>query len=240
MLTFKVLSLLLRYPSEEIHAALREMPAVLEEEQLVPAPRRKALLALIGELQGMDVIAAQERYGELFDRGRKLSLHIFEHTHGESRDRGPAMVQLMNNYQECGFELAARELPDYVPLVLEFLAERPLEEATEMLGEAMPVLTLVAARLHERGSRYAAVLDALEAIAGAPDAADELRRKAAEEGPDEAIINMDKIWEEEAITFTHESALEGCGNNGAATTLEQPVQWDIGLRRTTTAPDSNR
>lgn len=227
MLTLKVLSLLLRYPSAEIHAALQEMPAVLEEEELVPAPQRGELLSLIEEFRGMDVIALQERYVELFDRGRKLSLHIFEHTHGESRDRGPAMVQLMAHYQQCGFELVARELPDYVPLVLEFLAERPLDEAREMLREAMPVLTLVAARLREQGSGYAVVLEGLEAIGGAPEDAEELRRQAAEEGPDEAIVNMDKIWEEEAVTFTEGSALEGCGSNGAGPLSEQPVQWDL-------------
>jgi nitrate reductase molybdenum cofactor assembly chaperone NarJ/NarW len=213
MLTFKVLSLLLRYPTPELHAALPELAAVLEQENALPPVPRRALLALIGELAAMDVISAQERYVELFDRGRKLSLHIFEHTHGESRERGPAMVELMSHYQACGFELAVRELPDYVPLVLEFLSERPLAEALDMLGEAMPVLTLVAARLRERGSRYAAALEALEAIAGAAEGAEELRRQVAAEGPDEALVDMDRIWEEEAVTFAQESA-PGSGSRG--------------------------
>lgn len=229
MLTFKVLSLLLRYPTPEIHAALGAFGEPLEQEGILPPERRRELAALIGELADLELLDAQERYVELFDRGRKLSLHIFEHTHAESRDRGPAMVELMRHYQACGFELAARELPDYLPLVLEFLAERPPAEAVEMLGEAMPVLTLLGARLRERGSRYAAILEALEAIAGAPAGAEELKRQAATEGPDEAIVDMDKIWQEEPVSFAAESALESQSRGGGAEV--HPVHWDIGLER---------
>jgi nitrate reductase molybdenum cofactor assembly chaperone NarJ/NarW len=236
MLTFKVLSLLLRYPTAEVHAALPELAAVLEEENALPRSSRCELLALIDELAAMDLIAAQERYSELFDRGRKLSLHIFEHSHGESRDRGPAMVELMKHYQACGYELAARELPDYVPLVLEFLAERPFAEALEMLGEAMQVFVMIAARLRERGSRYAAVLEALEAIAGGSEDAEELRRQVAAEGPDEALVNMDKIWEEEAVTFTQESALASRNSGGGAEV--QPVKWHAGPRHAAPAKES--
>jgi nitrate reductase molybdenum cofactor assembly chaperone NarJ/NarW len=233
MLTFKVLSLLLRYPTTEIHAALPELAAVLEREKLVPQPLREELLALIDELRHTDLISVQECYVGTFDRGRKLSLHIFEHTHGESRDRGPAMVQLMTHYQECGFALDARELPDYLPLVLEFVAERTLPEAVEMLSEAMPVITLLAARLRKQQSPYAAIPAAVEAMAGAPEGAEELRRQAAEEGPDEALVDMDKIWEEEAVTFTEASALESCSKGGGA--AEQPIRWDPGSRHAASA-----
>ena len=228
MLTFKVLSLLLRYPTPEIHAALGELGEPLVQDGLLPGEQCRELEALIRELAGLTLIDAQERYVELFDRGRKLSLHIFEHTHAESRDRGPAMVELMRHYEACGFALAARELPDYLPLVLEFLAERPLAEAVEMLGEAMPVLTLLGARLRERGSRYAAIFESLEAIAGAPEGAEELKRQAATEGPDEAIVDMDKIWQEEPVSFAAESALQSQSQGGGA---EHPVHWDIGLER---------
>src|SRR5690606_31760887 len=154
---------------------LGELGAPLAADGILPPAGRRELEALIAELAALDLIDAQERYVELFDRGRKLSLHVFEHTHAESRDRGPAMVELMRHYEAAGFELAARELPDYLPLVLEFLAERPLPEALEMLGEAMPVLTLLGARLRERKSRYAAVFEALEGIGGAPEEAEALK-----------------------------------------------------------------
>jgi nitrate reductase molybdenum cofactor assembly chaperone NarJ/NarW len=229
MVTFKVLSLLLGYPNAAVHEALGELQAVLDRDALLPPPQDQAVRELIGWMRARQLMTLQEEYGELFDRGRKLSLHIFEHTHGESRDRGPAMIQLMEQYQEAGFELAARELPDYLPLVLEFAAARPLEEAQELLAEAMPVLTLLGARLHARGSRFAAIFDALEAVAGAPEEAELLRRQAAEEGPDESITRMDEIWEEEAVTFTQEAPDKQCGTSsrgGAA----QPVQWDVGVR----------
>lgn len=232
MMTLKVLSVLLRYPSAEVHRALDEMPAVLEREGLIPPPQMRELLALIEELQRSDLMAAQERYVELFDRGRKLSLHVFEHTHGESRERGPAMVELMNHYRSRGFNLAARELPDYVPLVLEFVSEQPLDHAREMLAETMPVLVLLGARLRARASAYAAVFEALEAIAGAPAEAAELRRQVADEGPDPALLNMDKIWEEEAVTFTRRSALDEGGR--AADLGAQPVHWHP--RREPTGP----
>ncbi|RFA28996.1 nitrate reductase molybdenum cofactor assembly chaperone [Alkalilimnicola ehrlichii] len=238
MLTFKVLSLLLRYPTAEIHEALPEMRSVLERERLLPEAAQHEVRSFIEELMALDLIRAQERYVELFDRGRKLSLHIFEHTHGESRERGPAMVQLMTHYQDCGFELDARELPDYLPLVLEFLAERSVMEAREMLGEAIPVVTLVAARLRERDSRYAVLLEALEAFVGiSAEERAELHRQVAEEGPDEAIVNMDKIWEEEAVSFTQESALASSSKGGGADV--QPVQWDVGMRRKVPAQGSN-
>jgi nitrate reductase molybdenum cofactor assembly chaperone NarJ/NarW len=219
MLTFKVLSLILRYPTVEIHEALPGMHAVVEAERLLPRRAQRELSTLIEELARMDLASAQERYVELFDRGRKLSLHVFEHTHGESRERGPAMVQLMSHYQQCGFSLAARELPDYVPLILEFLAEQPLAHAREMLAEAMPVIVLLGARLRRLKSAYAAAFEALEAIGGSPGEAAELRRQVAEEGPDPALVDMDRIWEEEAVTFTRESAL------GRREAHAQPIEW---------------
>lgn len=227
MLILKVLSLLLGYPTRDVLAALPELAAVLDEEPRLPESSRRALQKLIDELAASDLVTAQERYFELFDRGRKLSLHIFEHTHGESRDRGPAMVELMRQYEACGFQLAARELPDYLPLVLEFAAERPPEEALEMLGEAMPVLTMIGARLHERESAYAAIFDAVEAIVGTPEGAEMLRREVAAEGPDESIVKMDEIWEEDPVTFTEGSALESASRGGGA--WEQPVRWEIGM-----------
>lgn len=221
MLTFKALSVLIDYPIADIHAALEEIPQVLELEGLLPAAARQTVLELIQELRNTELVEMQENYVELFDRGRKLSLHIFEHTHGESRDRGPAMVELMKHYSASGLNLAARELPDYIPLVLEFLSQRPLDECLEVLGEAMPVLTLIGARLQEKESAYAAVFTALEAIAGAPDDAAELRERAAEEGPDESLTNIDKVWEEEAITFNEGSALS-TGHTAGTTTAGAP------------------
>ncbi len=222
MKTLKVISALMCYPQSELVAALPELKAVLVAEGVLPGRSREALEDLIDALGSEDLYALQERYVNLFDRGRALSLHIFEHVHGESRDRGQAMVDLIELYKRHGFELAARELPDYVPLFLEFLAERPLDEVRELLGEAMPVLALLGARLAERGSPYAVLFEALTAIGGHPDNHAEIREQARTEGPDQTLVNMDKIWEEEQVTFLANQQ-GGCG--GGTGVQAQPVRW---------------
>ncbi len=143
----------------------------------------------------------QEHYVALFDRGRYVSLHIFEHVHGESRDRGQAMVNLLQMYEAHGFEMSTHELPDYIPLFLEFLSQQEPAEAVKLLQDAMPVLSLLGARLAERGSKFKAIFDALEGIAGEPEGINEIRQQAATETPDETLLHMDEIWEEEAVSF---------------------------------------
>ncbi|MDO9268932.1 MAG: nitrate reductase molybdenum cofactor assembly chaperone, partial [Methylobacter sp.] len=140
MLTLKVLSLLLSYPEAEMLAALDEMAAVVEQENLLLENHKKSVLALIDTYRGADLLDVQESYVALFDRGRFLSLHIFEHVHGESRDRGQAMVNLLQMYEAHGFEMSTHELPDYIPLFLEFLSQQEQAEAVQLLRDAMPVL----------------------------------------------------------------------------------------------------
>ena len=223
MKTLKVLSALLCYPQPEIQAALAEMAAALAEENRLPESTHRALQALINQMRRTDVMDLQESYIGLFDRGRALSLHLFEHLHGQSRDRGQAMVDLLETYRRHGFELSARELPDYLPLFLEYLAQRPADEALSLLTDAMPVIALIGARLAERGSDYHVVFDALAALVGEPASIADIRRQAAIEGPDETVVNMDQIWEEEAVTFLANQ--EGCGVNRPLPGVAQPVQW---------------
>jgi len=201
MLTLKVLSVLLSYPEAEMLAALDEMAGVIEQENLLLAAHKKSVLALIDTYRCADLLDAQEAYVALFDRGRFLSLHIFEHVHGESRDRGQAMVNLLQMYEAHGFEMSTHELPDYIPLFLEFLSQQEQAEAVQLLHDAMPVLSLLGARLTERGSEFSAIFDALAGFAGEPEALAEIRLQAATEGEDETLVNMDEIWEEEAVSF---------------------------------------
>lgn len=223
MKILKVLSALLCYPQPDLQAALGEMTEALEAEALLPEPNHQALRTLMRRMEQTDLMDLQERYVRLFDRGRALSLHLFEHVHGESRDRGQAMVNLLERYRRHGFELNVRELPDYIPLFLEYLAQRPEAEALELLADAMPVMALLGARLAERGSDYHAVFAALAALVGEPAELEDLRRQAATEGPDPTIVNMDQIWEEEAVTFL--ASREACGTSGGARPGEQPVHW---------------
>jgi nitrate reductase delta subunit len=166
MLVFKALSALLSYPSAEMRQALPEIAEVIDTSPLVAARERHGLLELIGEIGRGDLLSAEERYVDLFDRGRGLSLHLFEHLHGESRDRGTAMVELKQIYKQAGFELSARELPDYLPVVLEYLSCCDIAEARAMLADCSHILTTICRSLVARRSHYAAVLQALLVIAG--------------------------------------------------------------------------
>ena len=202
MLIFKVLSLLLSYPQAEMLEALDEMGEVVDQEPRLSQPCKRSLQALLVSYLGIDLLDVQEDYVALFDRGRFLSLHIFEHVHGESRDRGQAMVNLLQMYQSHGFEMDSRELPDYLPLFLEFLSQLPSEqEALQLLQDAMPVLSLLGARLNERGSQFAAIFDALADLAGEPEEIATIRQQAASEGDDETLLHIDAIWEEETVSF---------------------------------------
>lgn len=213
MLTLKVLSLLLSYPEAETLAALDEMTAVIEREKWLPEVHEKSVLAMINAYRGADLLDLQERYVALFDRGRYLSLHIFEHVHGESRDRGQAMVNLLRMYESHGFEMSTHELPDYIPLFLEFLSRQQPAEIMQLLGDAMPVLSLLGARLTERDSEFRVIFDALEGFAGEPESLSEIRQQAATETPDDTLLRMDEIWEEEAVSFM--GAGESCQTQAA-------------------------
>lgn len=168
MITLRALSALLSYPRGEMLEALPEIGAAIAASDRLSPRAKERIGELIGELRSTDSLELEERYVELFDRGRSMSLHLFEHVHGDSRERGQAMVDLKAVYERAGFRLAANELPDYLPAMLEFLGCRTLEEARDMLGDCAHVVRSVGERLLARGSRYAAVLDALLAVASEP------------------------------------------------------------------------
>jgi nitrate reductase delta subunit len=215
MKTFKVLSALLSYPSEALIAATPEFSAVLDAENLIPRRQRVALGALIDEIAQGEVYDLQERYGLLFDRSRSLSLHLFEHVHGESRDRGQAMVDLRAMYDRAGLTIAANELPDYLPLFLEFLSTQAVASAYELLGQPAHILAAIAERLARRQSSYQAIFDALVAMS-----ADAPQREAVAEllkGPDPDPMDLralDAAWEEEEVRFGPAAQGQGaCGHD---------------------------
>jgi nitrate reductase delta subunit len=153
---------LLGYPGEALIGALPELKEALESEQML-CPGLAALIAEMGE---SDLYDLQERYVDLFDRVPSLSLHLFEHVHGQTRDRGQAMVELKSLYTQQGLVLDPRELPDYLPAFLEYVSLVDRETGRALLGEAADVLRSIGARLEKRGSRYAAVFAALLALGG--------------------------------------------------------------------------
>ncbi len=168
MRILKAFAALLTYPEPTLLEALPEIRGLIEAEDRFGRDDRARLAALIDELSAADPLDAQERYVELFDRGRATSLHLFEHVHGEARDRGQAMVDLNALYARHGLAIATNELPDYLPAVLEYLSLRPFEEAHEMLGDCAHVVRAVGQSLVGHDSRYSAVLGALLTLAQEP------------------------------------------------------------------------
>ena len=216
MKTFKVLSALLSYPTEALIEAAPNLPTLLDSEKLLPAAHRGAVGVLIEEIAVGDVYDLQEGYGLLFDRSKTLALHLFEHVHGESRDRGQAMVDLKAMYENAGLIIAANELPDYVPLFLEFLSTRPVKEARELLGQTAHIFAALAERLGRRQSSYKAVFDALVAIAAETprrDIVDELLKTPDADPMD--LVALDAAWEEEEVRFGPGAQGQGaCGHEG--------------------------
>lgn len=172
MKTFKVISLLLMYPESDWLTALPELEDALVDEAAFNGDAAARLAPLSDLLRESNLISLQENYVATFDRNPSHSLHLFEHIHGESRDRGSAMIDLLNEYWKYDFDASASELPDYVPLFLEFLSLLPAEEALDLLGDAVHVLATIGRKLDANGSPYATAFQVLEALS--PVAAQEL------------------------------------------------------------------
>lgn len=200
MKTYRALSALLTYPSLELQAAVPEIRAALAEGLLPPA-HAAALEPLLDDLAGRDIYDLQERYVLLFDRSRTLSLNLFEHIHGESRDRGGAMVDLLETYVAGGFDLVSSELPDHLPVLLEFLSTRSAAEARALLADAGHILVALAERLKRRDSVYAPVLSALVALAEAADTAEARALLSEKDDNPEDLAALDAVWEEAQVTF---------------------------------------
>jgi nitrate reductase molybdenum cofactor assembly chaperone NarJ/NarW len=200
--TLKALSLVLSYPTAELRSAMLEIAGVLLSDTRLTALARRELCPLLDSLGEDDIYDLQERYVALFDRSRTLSLNLFEHVHGESRDRGGAMVSLVETYREGGFDPATSELPDHLPVLLEFLATRPAREAQDTLADAAHIFDALRERLARRESPYGAVFGALSQIAGVEvdKAAVAQLLEEPEIDPDD-LEAIDKVWEESEVRF---------------------------------------
>jgi nitrate reductase delta subunit len=206
--TFKVLSALLNYPTQDLQKAAPALAETLAAEGLLPGKTLQSVNKLIAALENGDLFDIQERYVLLFDRTRSLSLYLFEHIHGESRERGQAMVDLAEHYARAGLEIDAKELPDYLPLFLEFLSTQPAEEARELLGQVTPILAVLKARLRKRESPYAHILSAVETLAAPSQKTAPLPDATDDEDPND-LRALDRAWEDAAVTFGAGSALDG-------------------------------
>lgn len=164
--TLRALARLLSYPDDQLRSEFDALVGAIDEEGALPAARRNELRALVTGLQRQDPLEVQARYVETFDRGRATSLHLFEHVHGDSRDRGPAMIDLAQTYEKAGLFLAPEELPDHLCVVLEFASTQPPALAKAFLAEVAHILNAIFSALLKRESPYAAVIAAVLELAG--------------------------------------------------------------------------
>jgi nitrate reductase delta subunit len=212
--SLKVLSALLCYPDQELLQYQDDMKAVLNHEAVLEASVQASLISFIDNLCTRDLMDSQAEYVETFDRGRSLSLLLFEHVHGESRDRGQAMVNLLDIYKENGFDITANELPDYIPLYLEYLSQRLDAEILDWLSEIEHILALLATRLQEREHPYQIIFQSLLSLLDGNVDMQQLRRSVAKEERDDTPEALDKVWEEAAVKFGGDDpAAGGCGSN---------------------------
>jgi nitrate reductase molybdenum cofactor assembly chaperone NarJ/NarW len=211
MISFKAIGALLDYPTPELQASLDEVEQALREERAVPAAQLNEVGAFIDRLRRTDIMDLQEQWVGLFDRSKRVALHLYEHSHGEGRDRGQAMVNLALTYRMNGFELAASEMPDYLPLFLEFLSQIAEAPARRYLGQAIDIIEALRIRLEERDNTYAALLGALVPLASRQTDETQVEAILAGEPEDPSDLEqLDREWAEEPVDFAAGSALKDC------------------------------
>ena len=164
--SLRALSALMGYPDAQLRRHLPELLEAIDKEAVIPASRRQALHAFATELMRLDPMEVEARYVETFDRGRATSLHMFEHIHGDSRERGPAMVDLVQTYEKAGLMMSPQELPDHLCVVLEFASTQPPPLATAFLGEMAHILSAIFSALVQGGSPYATPVAAVLELCG--------------------------------------------------------------------------
>ena len=196
MKTLKALSALLTYPTQELVDALPDLYAVIVEEGAVERRCRDELKGLMQWMQGQDLLDLEAEYVAVFDRGRATSLHLFEHVHGDSRDRGQAMVDLRKVYERSGFRLAANELPDFVPAVLEFLSSRPRARSTTCSATVRTSCVRSARRCWNEAAATAPCSPPCCPLVGEPALS---RGRRSEPPPEEK--SLDEEWAEEPVIF---------------------------------------
>ncbi|HEU0198900.1 MAG TPA: nitrate reductase molybdenum cofactor assembly chaperone [Burkholderiaceae bacterium] len=209
------LAALLDYPTRTLHANVGLVAETLSD--LGPIATR-SLQPLLDHLARTDLIDLQETYVDTFDRGRRTCLNLFEHVHGDSRDRGQAMVDLLALYRKAGLELSTEQLPDYLPAFLEYLSLLSPEEAHEHLAEVTHLVRAIGAVLAQRGSPYAGVFDALLRFAGEAPLTAETNAE-----DDTSFAAIDAAWKDEPVNFLDAPA--------PCETARRPVEQTIQIHR---------
>lgn len=225
-----VVSCLLDYPNEQVIENRQGILAVIEGSALSP-DLKQGVKDFASEHLNKDLMDWQAEYDGLFERGRSLGLWLFEHVHGESRDRGQAMVDLVQVYREAGLEISQHELPDYIPLFLEFLSTQGPANAKAWLQDVEHILGLLLVRLEKRGSAYSVLFESLLELAESQLSLQDIRDQLANEKRDDTKQAIDKEWEEEEVTFGADSLDKACDtarrkpSESQRRDLDIPVNW---------------
>ena len=230
MQILKLIGCLLDYPDQTVVEHRADIDALVKAADIEPTLRDR-LLQFIDQRASQDLMQWQSEYDGLFERGRSLALWLFEHVHGESRDRGQAMVDLVDQYRQAGLEISQHELPDYLPLFLEFLSTQGRDNAVSWLLDMEHILALLQCRLEKRGSDYALLFQLLLSIADSKVDLDEIRERISDEKRDDSKQAIDKEWQEEEVTFGADSLDKSCGDaqrkptEGQRKDLDVPLHW---------------
>lgn len=160
MQIYKILSALLEYPDQELIDHLPEIRVEIGKCQDVDATEMEAILKLLDHMADTPLTDLQAAYVKTFDLTPEHSLHLTHHLFGDDNDknRGPALIDLGELYKDYGVKVMTNELPDYLPLVLEFVAFLEEDEATAFLSDANKVLTVLTKNLNKAQSPYAPLL----------------------------------------------------------------------------------
>jgi nitrate reductase delta subunit len=226
MSLLKVLSVLMDYPNAQFYEHQADIKSCIEASSASTA-NKQGLLAFVDQRATQNLLDWQEDYDTLFERGRSLGLWLFEHVHGESRDRGQAMVDLTAKYREAGLHISEHQLPDYIPMFLEFLSTQGEDSAGEWLRDVEHILALLQCRLERRGSDYSVMFATLLALAKSKVDLEVLRTQVAAEKRDDSKKAIDKEWQEEEVTFGADSLDKSCDAAKRKPTEAQRKDLDV-------------
>ena len=220
---FRLLALLLDYPRAELREESLGLHALIRTCEL-PEALRDGLAALLNELCQGDLLDVQARYDGLFERGRSVSLLLFEHVHGEPRP-WPGDGRPARPLYRAGLQIDVPELPDYLPLYLEYLSLLPFAAASEGLAEVAHILGLLALRLEERGSAYAAIFEALLELGGERPDLGALRRDQARNSATTAWRPSTGPGRKPGELHRPCRRLPSSSGRRPTASTEQPLQW---------------
>lgn len=199
--TYKIFSTLLSYPNDELKNSINSTQEILKNEKILSDSSLKSMDEFIFYIKKNNLLFLQESYVSIFDRQKHFSLYLFEHIHGDSKERGMAMIDLNDLYKKSNFEiLKQNELPDFIPVFLEYLSLISKEQASLLLGEIINIITTLRIRLNVIKSPYYIIFSILESLSNIkPD--EKIIKKISKDKTflTTSSFEIDKNWKEDKI-----------------------------------------